>query len=166
MTYLPFTTRSSWVDIQSECADLRRTRAHLTQGTRSSKKLTNIKDVKRYISVSSIAKNNLLIVHRHDPLVPSTKLIIVPRSVLDGLVTALHIKLNHPSKHQLQLVIRPYFFALDLHEAIDRVSDSCHACASMKTFPNTLVKQSSENSTETVGAVLLTMQSTRHSAMH
>ena len=82
---------------------------------------------------------------------PSTELIIVPRSVLDGLVTALHIKLNHPSKHQLQLVMRRHFFALDLNKAIDRVSDSCHTCASLKTFPNTLVKQSSENSTETVG---------------
>ena len=143
MTRLPFTTRSAWVDIQSECPDLRRTRAHLKQGTRPSKKLTNIKDVKRYISVSSIAKDNLLIVHRHDPLVPSTKLIIVPRSVLDGLVTALHIKLNHPSKHQLQLVMRRHFFALDLNKAIDRVSDSCHTRVSFKTLPNTLVKQSS-----------------------
>ena len=77
--------------------------------------------MKRYISVSSIAKDNLLIVHRHDPLVPSTELIIVPRSVLDGLVTALHIKLNHPSKHQLQLVMRRHFFALDWNKAIDCV---------------------------------------------
>ena len=92
-----------------------------------------------------------LIVHRHDPLVaPFTELIIVPRSVLNGLVTALHVKLNHFSKHQLQLVIRHHFFALDLNIAIDRVSDSCHICASLKTCPNPLVKQSSKNSTETV----------------
>ena len=30
------------------------------------------------------------------------------------------------------------------------MSDSCSICASLKTFPNTSVKQSSENSTETV----------------
>lgn len=36
-TRLPFTTRSAWSSIQSECADLRRTHAHLKQGTRPSK---------------------------------------------------------------------------------------------------------------------------------
>ena len=45
---LPFTSRTSWLAIQSECSDLRRTRAHLHQGTRPSTKLTNIRDVKRY----------------------------------------------------------------------------------------------------------------------
>ena len=43
---IPFTSGSAWSTIQSECADLRRTCAHLRQGTRPSKKLTNIKDVK------------------------------------------------------------------------------------------------------------------------
>ena len=110
-TRLPFTTRSAWVAVQSKCPDLRRTSTHFKQGTRPSKKLTNIKDVKRYISVPSIVKDNLLVVHRHNTLVPSTKLIIVPRSVLNRLVTALHIKLNHLYKHQLQLVMRLFLCA-------------------------------------------------------
>jgi len=33
-------------------------------------------------------------------------MIVVPRSVLDGLAKALHIKLDHPSKHQLELVMK------------------------------------------------------------
>ena len=41
-----FTSQPAWVAVQSECPDLRRTHAHLVQGTRPSKKLTNIKDVK------------------------------------------------------------------------------------------------------------------------
>ncbi|CAC5393426.1 unnamed protein product [Mytilus coruscus] len=91
---LPFTTRSAWINIQSECPDLRRTHAHLKQGTRPSKKLTNIKDVKRYLNVASIANDGLLVVRRCDPLAPPNELIIVPRSVLDRLVTALHINNN------------------------------------------------------------------------
>ena len=39
---LPFTTRSTWRTIQSECPDLRRTCAHLRQGTRPSKKITDM----------------------------------------------------------------------------------------------------------------------------
>jgi hypothetical protein len=97
----------------------------MKQGTRPSKKLTNVKDVKRYLNSLSIAKDGLLVVRRTDPLSPSTELIVVPRSVLDGLVTALHIKLDHPSKQQLQLVMRRNFFALDMQAAIARVSDTC-----------------------------------------
>ena len=38
---LPFTSRSAWLTIQAECQDLRRTHAHLKQGTRPSKILTD-----------------------------------------------------------------------------------------------------------------------------
>jgi len=148
---LPFTTRSAWIEVQSECPDLRRTRAHLKQGTRPSKKLTNIKDVKRYLNVTSIAKDGLLIVRRCDPLLPPAELIVVPRSVLDGLVTALHIKLDHPSRHQLQLVLKRHFYALDLSKSVDNASDSCHTCAALKKFPDTLTKQSSEDPPVAVG---------------
>ncbi|MCG7876681.1 MAG: RNase H-like domain-containing protein [Candidatus Thiodiazotropha endolucinida] len=151
MTRLPFTTRSSWLDIQSECPDLRRTHAHLKQGTRPSKKITNVKDVKRYLSVASIAKDGLLVVPRNDPLLPSKELIIVPRSVLHGLVTALHLKLDHPSKHQLQLVMKRHFYALDINSAIDRITDSCHVCSSLQKFPESLVTQSSDDPPDTIG---------------
>ena len=40
---LPFTTRSAWLQTQQECPDIRRAHSHLKQGTRPSKKSTNIK---------------------------------------------------------------------------------------------------------------------------
>ena len=150
-TRLPFTTRSACGSIQSECADLRRSHAHLKQGTRPSKKLTNIKDVKRYLSVASIAKDGLLVVRRCDPFVPPSELIIVPRSVLDGLVTALHIKLGHPSKHQLNLVLKRYLYALDMSRAVEQASDSRHICESLKRFPKSLIQQSSDDPPDLVG---------------
>ena len=93
---LPFSTRSSWLQIQSDCPDLQRVHDHLKQGTRPSKKLTNVRDVKRYLTCTSIAKDGVLVVTRSQPFVP----VEVPRSMQDGLLTALHIKLNHPSRHQ------------------------------------------------------------------
>ncbi len=59
---LPFTTRSTWLPIQGECPDLRRTRAHLKQGTRPSKKATNVKDVKRYLNIATEGKDGLIVV--------------------------------------------------------------------------------------------------------
>ena len=127
---MPFTTRSAWLAIQTDCPDLRRTYAHLKQGARPSRKTTNIKVVKRYLSEASIARDGMLVVRRNDLLVPSTELIIVPRSVLHGLVTALHIKLDHPSRYQLELVMKHHFYALDLTKAIERTYNSCHTCLS------------------------------------
>ena len=148
---IPFATRSSWLQIQSECPDLRRTCAHLKQGTRPSKKLTNIKDVKRYLNALTIAKDGLLVARRTNPLVPPTELIAVPRNVLDGLVTALHIKLDHPSQHQLQMIMKRTFFALDMQAAIARVCNSCHMCASLRRLPPQAVQHSTEQPPDVVG---------------
>ena len=148
---LPFTTRSAWLSIQNECPDLRRVHAHLRQGTRPSKKLTNIKDVKRYLNVSTISKDGLLVVKRTHPFSPPTDTIVVPRPVLDGLLTALHIKLNHPSRNQLLLVFQRHFYALDSSEAITRVSSACHTCASLMKTPSCTVPQSTEDPPEVVG---------------
>ena len=62
--------------------------------------------MKRYINVATIAKDVLLVARLTTPLALPTDLIVVPHYVVDGLATALHIKLDHPSKHQLQLVMK------------------------------------------------------------
>ena len=147
----PFTSRPAWTAIQSECADLRRTRAHLIQGTRPSKKLTNIKDVKRYLNVATIAPDGLLVVKRPAPLAPSRECIVIPRQVLDGLLTSLHIRLDHPSCHQLKVVCERYFFALDLGKAVEKVSASCHQCASLRKVPHTKMEQSSMDPPDAIG---------------
>ena len=76
---LPFTSRTAWLTIQSECDDLRRTHAHLQQGTRPSKKFSNVKDVKRYLNVATIAKYGLLVVKRDEPPAPSCERTIFTR---------------------------------------------------------------------------------------
>ena len=148
---LPFTTRASWLAIQSECKDLRRTHAHLVQGTRPSKKLTNVKDVKRYLNVATIAKDGLLVVKRDEPFTRSRECIIVPRQVLDGLLTALHIQLSHPSSHQLKMVTKRYLFALDMDKAIERVVKSCTSCAALSQTPLARIEQSSCDPPDAVG---------------
>ena len=66
-TKLPYSNRSAWCETQSECLDLCRTHAHLSQGTRPSKKATNIKDIKCYLQVETIASDGLIVVHKTDP---------------------------------------------------------------------------------------------------
>ena len=148
---LPFTTRSAWKDIQSSCPDLRRVHAQLSQGTRPSKKITDARDIKRYLGIVTIAKDGLLVVKHTEPLSIPVELIVVPRSAIDGLLTALHIKLSHPTKHQLSQVLRRHFYALDITQTVEKVTDSCHECASLRRFPRQLLEQSSEDPPEAVG---------------
>ena len=103
-TRLPFTSRSAWKTTQSECPDLRRVKAHLQQGTRPSKKVTDAKDIKRYLNIATISSDGLIVVKRNEPLAITRECIVVPRQVLEGLLTALHLKLDHPTKHQFKLV--------------------------------------------------------------
>ena len=148
---LPFTNRKTWLNIQGDCSDLRRTHAHLTQGTRPSKKITSVKDVKRYLNVATIARDGLLVVLRDHPIAASKECIIVPRQVLDGLLTAIHLQLHHPTRHQLKAVVSRYFSALDMATAIDRVTETCHQCLSLRKVPQIVVPQSSSCPPEAIG---------------
>lgn len=109
---LPFLNWSTWLGLQADCPDLMRTHAHLRKGTRPSKKLTNVRDVKCYMSIATVAKDGLLVVRRHTPLAASTECIIVPRAVIYGLLVSLHIRFDHPSAAQLRAVVRRYFMLL------------------------------------------------------
>ena len=71
--------------------------------------------------------------------------------VLDGLLTALHVHLSHPTSHQLKLVTQRYLFALDMDKAIAHVATSCHHCSSQRAVPTTMVQQSTNPTTDTVG---------------
>ena len=148
---LPYTSRPAWLQTQLECPDLRRDHSHLKQGTRPSKKLTNIKDVKRYLNVVTISRDGLLVVRRDEPFASPRECIVIPRAVIEGFLSALHVKLNHSSRHQMKLVTQRYFFALDLDKALDRCSQSCHLCSSLKKVPSALVEQSTSDPPEGVG---------------
>ena len=88
---------------------------HLQQGTRPSKKLTNMRDVKRYLNVATIAKVGLLVVRRNETLASTCEFIVFLRQVLEGLLTGLYIQLSHSSSNQLKSVTKHYLYALDIN---------------------------------------------------
>ena len=132
---MPYTNPVVWKAAQHHCRSLRRTSAHLLQGTRPGKKMTRIKDVKRYLRVATIGHDGLLIVKHAMPFQRTQSLIIVPRHVLEGLLTALHLHLNHPTTHQLKQVFHKWFYALSADDQIEKVSTSCCQCAALAKLP-------------------------------
>jgi len=149
---LPFTSRSAWAAIQMECPDLRRVCSHLRQGTRPSRKLTNVKDIKRYLNSVLISRDGLLVVQSKNPYSVQER-IVIPRNVLSGILTALHIKLNCPKRNQMKIVCDRYFFALDMEKAIASVCQNCHKCMALEQLPKTTVPQTTSDPPEVVGCM-------------
>ena len=58
---------------------------------------------------------------------------------------SLHLKLDHPTSNQLKLVVRRYFYALDMDIAIDVVATLCHTCSSLKNVDHSREQKSCSN---------------------
>ena len=149
---VPYSSKSGWYELQCSDEALRRTCAHLKQGTVPSRKTSNVTDVKRYLGKAKLNKDGLLTVPEYIPSVGKTHKIIVPRAYIHGLLECLHLKLNHPSKHQLKQVFARAYFALDLDAALDQVSKSCHTCTALSNMPNRFMEQSSTTVPTTMGS--------------
>ena len=74
------------------------------------------------------------------------KLIIVPSNIIQGLISALHLQLDHPSSHQLQQMFDRFFFALNSASVIRSVTDQCALCNSLKHIPKEIFEQTSTTS--------------------
>ena len=106
----------TWHATQLECPDFRNTHSHLTQGTCPSKRLTKVEDIKRYLRVVTVDNDGLLDVTDNQP--DPRERTVIAHSVVDGLLTALHIRFNHPSRHQIKHAFNRYFFAIDIDRAV------------------------------------------------
>ncbi len=148
---MPYTTRTSWRVVQQDCPNLRRVYSHLTQGTRPTKKMTKVKDVKRYLQVTTLGPDGIMVVKHNVPFAGSRNLIVVPRHIVPGLLNALHLQLNHPSVAQMKRVFSRYYFALDTDEHIACVSTKCAQCAAIAKIPQEIAEFSTSPPPTTPG---------------
>ena len=126
-----FTSRPAWINIQNSCAELRRVKAHLHQGTRPGRKQTNIRDIKRYLQTAIVESDGLLTAPPTNALTSRRPRIVVPRQVAHGLLTAIHLRLSHPTAHQLKQLIQRYFFLLDCDTVVQAFTNACASCAAL-----------------------------------
>lgn len=150
---MPFTNRNAWKSIQDDCKDLRRVNQFRKNGTTPSKKTKNLRQVRRYLSAGILlAHDGLLVLPHSKPMKRSNERIVVPQQVLYGILTALHLKFNHPTAYQLTKIFTNYFFCLNMDQTIKDVTQKCHQCASLKEIPNSMVKQTTDDPPSNVAA--------------
>ena len=140
---VPYATRASWKNLQMQCPDLRRVHAHLVQGTRPTARRSKVTVVKRFLRNVKVAGDGLLIVKQARPFLPENELVVVPLSILHGLVTSLHLQLGHPTQTQLTNVFNRQFFSLNVNDCIVHVTQSCSQCQALKSVPHELKEQTS-----------------------
>ena len=148
---MPFTNVPAWKSAQKADADLKRVFAQLSAGSRPGRKERNIQNIRRYLQVTTISNSGLLIVRKPNPYGKDYELIVVPQSLVPGLITALHLKLSHPTRYQLKTLWNKYFFALNVDRAIDDCTNSCHLCNSVKSVPSELFEQTSIEVPRSIG---------------
>ena len=66
--------------------------------------------------------------------------ISLPAAIFRGYTNALHVRLNHPSRHQLGSLMKRYFYTVGSVEIIAEVHNNCQQCASMKVLPKVLTE--------------------------
>ena len=66
-----------------------------------------------------------------------------------------------PSEHQLKAVGNRYLFTLDMDKAIERATKSCRTCASVLNIPHTIISQSTDDPSESVG-IMFTADILKH----
>ena len=93
-TPVPFATRTSWYQIQQSCPDLSLVSKYLKDGISPARKKKGITNIRRYmnsnIKLSSSPNDRLLIVPSSEPFEKSAQRIVVPASVCNGLLEAMH----------------------------------------------------------------------------
>ena len=151
---VPFLTRNTWIQAQQDCPDLQQVYRLLRDGRVPSKKKKGITSVRRYLQhckLSTTPADGLIIVNHEEPLRPARQRIVIPSGVLDGLLVALHLQLQHASKYQLKQVFNMGFYALDLDKAINQTVDGCHTCMSLKSVPSQFKNQTTTQPPDKIG---------------
>ena len=148
----PFTNRNAWLNIQSNCPSLQKTKEHLQSGTRPSKKCTKENDTKRYLRIASLARDGLLVVKGSgNPFSPAEDRILVPREIVPGLLTSIHLQTVHPTPYQLKQVFLRNFACLDTDRYIRENCENCYTCASLKSLPKHINEFSTSDRSDHVG---------------
>ena len=149
---MPFYNISAWKQAQKRDPDLKRCYAQITEGTRPGKKEKNLRVLRRYFQIATISESGLLIHRKTNPYGPDFELIIVPKELASGLISALHLQLGHPTKTQFKKIWDRYFYAHDSEKMIENCTAGCPLCTSMRQIPKELFEQSTGEVPVTVGS--------------
>ena len=86
-----------------------------------------------------VVEEGLLVVRIFDRhLMREVSRVVIPPDILDSILTAIHLRLLHPTAYQMQIIFDKYFFSIGVKQAIDNLLSNCFLCVALKKFPREL----------------------------
>ena len=150
---MPFLQRQGWITIQKN-DKTHRDLTNLIGSSRSPERkktngcYTTLKRLHNLFKRGQLKQcsDGLIMVTTIDHHHGEISAISVPTEIFPGLVQALHLHLNHPSKMQLLKLCSRYFYSPGFGRIIEEITDNCSICASLRKLPGEIF---SESTTET-----------------
>ena len=145
---MPFIQEKMWKNIQAKdpticrLKDLIRTR-QLPEAKKRKGEHTKLKLLHNLYSQGRLHVTNGLVKVTNPESESYGGAIVIPTSIYPGLVNAVHIRLDHPSKAQLTGLAARYFYTPGWRSIINDVVDSCHQCSLTKKLPKVLLHDTS-----------------------
>ena len=150
---LPFTQRKGWRNIQEEDRTLQTLKRHMQSGTIPQRRGIKQPELKKLYSLFQhqkiiISPDGLIMKTETDALGNVLQQIVVPNVIMKGILTALHVRFDHPhpSNQELKKIIDRYWFATQTNKIIQEIFDSCLPCQALRPLPKELVEQSTSES--------------------
>ena len=146
---MPMTQRSIWRNIQKQ-DPIHEKLQHLINTRQLPESRKRRGDFTKIKLLHNLYKQGKLFIDNDDLIMIKTpeghfnqSVISIPPPLFTGLMNALHLKLEHPSKQQLLSLVQRYFYSPGWRKCIEEVSSQCHQCASLKQLPKVLIQDSS-----------------------
>ena len=134
---LPLGSRKAWRNIQESDSNCRVVHKLKTTGYIPLKKKTN--PVINRLFKECVVEEGLLVVRIFDRhLMREVSRVVIPPDILDSILTAIHLRLLHPTAYQMQIIFDKYFFSIGVKQAIDNLLSNCFICVALKKFPKEL----------------------------
>ena len=131
---IPLGSRQTWMEVQRSDPDCNAVYHLKKNGEMPRQKSSN--PLRNRIFKQAILDKGLLVVRSFDHRkMREVDKVVIPPSYLQSIITVLHLKLNHPKRTQLKLIMDRYFFSPKLDNALRQLYESCHLCISVSKFP-------------------------------
>ena len=96
----------------------------------------------------TISQDGLVVKIETDSVGNVTQQIVVPNLIMKGIITALHLKFDHPhpSNQELKQICNRYWYSTQLSQIIQDVWESCQLCQALKPVPREIFEQTTSES--------------------
>ena len=135
---IPLGSRQTWINLQADCPDCIRFIACKKEGQMPGNKDKD-RTVLNKLFKSCEVDRGLIVSKNFDPItMREISRVYVPASLLESILTVMHVRLRHPLPTQLQSTFERYFIAFRVKGTCEAIAVDCSLCTALRRFPKEL----------------------------